>query len=49
MLSNNRCMHGMIEGQCGICQRMNERIFHTVKAVAPTAKAEGSKRKKAKS
>jgi hypothetical protein len=42
-------MHGMIEGQCGICLRMNDRLFHAAKAVAPTAKAEGSKRKKSKS
>jgi hypothetical protein len=48
MLSNNRCMHGMIEGQCGICLRTNERLFHT-KAAAATPKAEGSKRKKTKS
>jgi hypothetical protein len=23
LVSNDRCIHGLIKGQCGICQRLN--------------------------
>ena len=24
MMSNKRCMHGMLKGQCGVCQRWDD-------------------------
>jgi hypothetical protein len=24
MMSNERCMHGMLKGQCGVCQRWDD-------------------------
>jgi hypothetical protein len=26
-MSNERCMHGMLKGQCGICQRWNDKSW----------------------
>lgn len=47
MLTTNRCMHGMIADQCGICLRMHERLFGK-KVTPPPGKEEAPKRKKAR-
>jgi len=44
---HDRCMHGMIKGQCGICRKWSERS-HAKKAVAGTEKTRIAKTKQAK-
>jgi hypothetical protein len=43
LVSDERCIHGLIKGQCGICQRLNARRNSGKKRTAKDKKREAKR------